>query len=208
MTRKEIVLSKLVEVPEKEWAAVAIKCRDHIRLRIKHKTLFGAHSTSNLGMPAEQYYFNNAVEKLYDPINGWDWKFETYTLEEQLIRIINSMISEEVRKVKTSKADALNIVYSEDETFIESFDDSLSIEEVVEGEERIQKFIDQISTAIQGDEDLEMLYLFIQDGKSYDEIAIELGFPDKNKLYKLVERLKDKVKKYLIFMKKSNDQKS
>lgn len=191
MNRLEKVLKRLTQITEGEWKVIIAKCTEHIRLRLRHRQQMGAHSPQNLGMPAVDYYFQNAVEKLYD--GTWDWKFEKYTLEEQFIRIIDSMISEEVRKYKTKKSQEVKIFYKENIREFETYLDIYTPEETKEIEEQFQNFIDIIEQAINGDEDLELMFILIQEGKSTDEICQELDW-DKRKLYKARARLKSKTK--------------
>lgn len=195
MTRKEIVLAKLIEVPEKEWLVAMAKCRDHIKLKLKRKTLTGAHSSATLSMPAADYYINTAIQKLYEE-DGWDWKFEKYTLPEQLIRIINSMISEQVRKFKVEKANNPIIQVTDDERIFEA-NDIITDEEAAEKEAVIDEFLELTEAAIQGDDNLEMLYLHLMEDKGYPEIANEMNM-DIKKIYKLAERLKEKVRKQAV----------
>ncbi len=194
MKRSKKVLDKLTKVTDNEWKVVITKCTEHIRLRLRHRQRMGAHSPQNLGMPAVDYYFQNAVEKLYE--GTWDWKFEKYSLEEQLVRIINSMISEEVRKYKTKKSKAVRIFYKEDITDYETYLDIYELQKTEEVEQQFQKFVNTIVEAIKGDEDLELLFILIQDGKSSNEICEELGWK-KQKLYKARAKLKSKVKTYV-----------
>lgn len=190
MTRKEVVLSKLVAVSDSEWLAAMAKCREHMKLKLKRKTLTGAHSTAVLSMPAHDYYLTNAIQKLYE-VDGWDWKFEKFTLTEQLIRIINSMISEQVRKYKVEKANNPAVQFTDDESV---FEDILTDEEAAEKEAVIDEFLGLTETAIKGDDNLEILYLHLMEGKAYPDIAKEMNM-DIKKIYKLAEKLKEKVKK-------------
>lgn len=192
MTRKEVVLSKLVEVSESEWLAAMAKCREHMKLKLKRKTLTGAHSTAVLSMPAPEYYLINAIQKLYEP-DGWDWKFEKFTLSEQLIRIINSMISEQVRKYKVEKTNNPAVQYTNDDEVFET-EDQLTEEETKEREAIIDEFLGITEEAIKGDDNLETLYLHLMDNKSYSDVAKEMNM-DIKKVYKLAEKLKEKVKK-------------
>lgn len=195
MNRLEKVLQRLTQVSDDEWKVIVTKCTEHIRLRLIHRQKMGAHSSQNLGIPAVDYYFKNAVEKLYRGI--WDWKFESYSLEEQLIRIIDSMISEEVRKYKTRKSQAVRLSYSDDMNKYERYLDIFDPEETEDLEQQFQDFVSTIEQAIEGDEELEFLYILIQEGKSNDEICEELDW-DKHKLYKAKDRLKTKTKSFII----------
>lgn len=202
MTQRDIVLSKLVQVSEKEWLVAMAKCREHIKLKLKNKTLTGAHSEAILKMPAPDYYFTHAVQKLYE-VDGWIWQFEKFDLIEQLVRIINSMISEQVRKYKVEKNKIPVVASTENETDFDSIDDSLTKEEIVEREKAVDEFLKITEAAISGDEDLEILFLHLMDKKEYSEIAVEMN-RDIKKIYKLAERMKEKVRNYATDNKKSN----
>ncbi len=138
-----------------------------------------------------------AIQGLYEKEKedgAWDWKFEKYTLTEQLIRIINSMISEQVRKFKVEKAKLPVIQYTDDETTLDDPQDLLTDEAAAEKEGIIDEFLNLTQEAIKGDDNLEMLYLHLMEGKEYSEIAKEMNMEIK-KIYKLAEKLKEKVKK-------------
>jgi hypothetical protein len=189
MKRHQEVLEKLLSVVEKEWMIVLKKCKEHIKHRIQQKTKFGAHNEQNLGEDAYGYYLKTAIEKLYS--GDWDWKFEEYTLLEQLIRIVDSLISETVRKFKTKKAQSLQIEYKEDLSYAEEVL-VFTEEDAIQLEKKSNDRIKLIEVAINGDEDLEFLFLYILESKSYKEICIELDWP-KSKLYKVVEKLRKKI---------------
>lgn len=194
MDRLKKVLNKLTQVTDDEWKVIIAKCSEHISLRLKHRQQMGAHSPQNLGMPAIDYYLQNAIKKLYE--GTWDWQFEKYSLEEQLIRMIDSMISEEVRKYKTDKSQAVRIFYKDDISEYETYLDIYDPEDIKEREEQFQNFINTIEQAIEGDEDLELLFILIHEGKSLDEICEELEWK-KQKLYKLIDKLKTKTKSFV-----------
>ena len=109
MSARTEVLDKLHRVIEKEWAGVMKVCKEHINMKVRHKTLFGAHSQVRLGMDPFQFYFHEALTKLYEGV--WDWQYEKFSLLEQMKRIIDSIISEEVRKSKTAKEKKQTVRY-------------------------------------------------------------------------------------------------
>mgnify|MGYP000645308201 CR=1 FL=1 len=189
--RKKLVLDKLEQVEEEEWLVVLEKARKHIEIRIKGRTKYGAHSEENLGMDAIDCYVGETIKRLYEGIR--DWKFETRSLEVEFIRIIDSIISEEVRKIKDKPEDATKIISVDPDSFL--------IEDVEQSEENVEKlYEEQVTTifdAISGDEVLEEIFLLIHDGKTYDEIAKKLDIP-KSKIYRAVDKIKRKVKSNLI----------
>lgn len=99
---EEIEISRrLREIPRSVIIDAIKKCYIHVDLRLQNKTLSGAHCEQRLGMPAHDYYVGNAIKALYEL--RWEWKYEQYDISTQLIRIIDSMISAEVRKFKSER---------------------------------------------------------------------------------------------------------
>jgi hypothetical protein len=194
MVRLETVISKLTQVSDDEWRIVIAKSKRLIEFRTGGKTQYGAHSTERLGMSSFDYYFQNTVLKLYD--GAWDWQFEKYTLAEQVCRIVGSMISEEVRKYKSEKKDKLlgkEVPFEEVEPWfgVNPEDE----EDTLEREQQDEKLIELIEKAIEGNEDMETLFLLKMEGQDSDEICQTLSW-EKRKLYKVTERMKNKVLSY------------
>lgn len=108
MTRREVVLKKLTELSNDEIDNAIKQLTLHVKARLRFnsivdRTTAGAHSEQSLGIPAVEYYVGESIRKLYSPNDGWDWKFEKFTLVEQLTRIANSLISHNVDQHKNAK---------------------------------------------------------------------------------------------------------
>lgn len=185
--RKKLVLERLEKVDEEEWLVVLDKARKHVEIRVKGRTKYGAHSEENLGMPAVDYYVGETIKRLYE--GKRDWKFEERILELEFIRIIDSMISEEVRKIQDKPEDATKIISVEPDSYL--IDDVEQSED--NAEELYSEQVSLIFEAISGEEDLEEIFLLIHDGKYYDEISSSLKIP-KAKIYRAIEKIKRKVK--------------
>lgn len=99
---------RLEAVSEREWVATLERCKKHLESRLRQRTLYGAHTAENLGDDSHDYYTSFAYEAILS--GRWKWKSE-FSLAEQMIRIINSRISEEVEKVKREKSEALEVKY-------------------------------------------------------------------------------------------------
>lgn len=104
MTRREIVLKRLHSLSDKEQEEAVSELTRFVMKKLRKgskfdRTLSGAHSEQNLGEEAVSYYVGKSIIALYKP-DGWDWKFEARSLAEQLIRIANKFISDEVVKYK------------------------------------------------------------------------------------------------------------
>lgn len=170
---------RFVNTSESEWKVALAKGKDYIKWKLKQKTLFGAHLSSNLGSDPVDHYLGIAYEKL---ISGeWEWKNEL-TLSEQLMRIIGSYISKEVEKTKTNKTAAFSLEYRDMEQDFYSLVDSQG-----DDEEYLIK-IKAIQEAIKGDNELEFMWEAIKEGKKRVEIAELLEIKPKQ-LDKLREKL-------------------
>lgn len=194
MKRLEQVIQLIEKVSDDEWRVYAKKCKDHINIRVGNKTAYGAHSDNNLEMSPFDFYFNGAVTKIMD--GSWDWKFENYTLLEQLIRIIDSMISEEVRKYKTLKAQSNTIHNVGDDDLFDHIASDFDIEASDENEQEFIRQIDLVKQSINGDKELELFYLCIENHMKFTEIAKEMQI-DIKRAYKLGDKLKEKTRKLI-----------
>lgn len=184
-------INRVLNVSDDDWRVVVKKVKNHLRIR---KILFsttGVHSESNFGMSPMDYYLGNAIEKLFD--GKWIWKKEL-TISEQVIRIIDSMISTELEKAVTEKAKSVNIEY------VDAFKDlwllptNVNILPSDDIERDFKEKIELIYKAIEGNDDLELLFLCIQQNMKSKEIAKEMGIPIE-RVYKLSEKLKSKANK-------------
>jgi hypothetical protein len=194
MKRLEQVLQQINKVTDDEWRICADKCKKHIELRLGNKTVYGAHSEKNLDMSPFAFYFTGAYTKIMEGVR--DWKFEQYNLLEQLIRIIDSMISEEVRKYKTAKAQAIKIYNVGDHDLFGHITSDLDVEPTEENELEFIRQIEILKQAIDGDEELELFYLCIESQMKYPEIATEMKI-DIKRAYKLGEKLKERTQKLI-----------
>ncbi len=202
MTRKEKSLKKLTEVPDEEWQIAMLKCQKLINWRIKGRTRYGCHSEKRLGMPVFDYYFHGAIEKLYDGV--WEWK-DQYSLAKQLHRIIGSMISDEVRKYKVEqkKPEKNHQIVPFDEqvhSIGEELDEFLTAEEK---ENISDRQLELIEKAIEGDPNMESVYLLKLEGKSSKEICEELGW-ERKKFYRVNAQMCEQVKILLMNLKNGN----
>lgn len=197
MERKKLVLQKLTEINENEWITAMKKCKELIDLRVKGRTKYGCHSEERLGMIPFDYYFQIAIDKLYDGV--WNWQFEKYSISEQLCRIIGSVISEEVRKYKVEENKnfkPLGSFHSFDEL---AFFIGVDIDEYIKGKTEKEIYEEQlniIEQAIEGKDKMELLFLLILEGKSNEEICEELDWK-KKALYKTAYQMKKRVKNYI-----------
>ena len=177
MTRRELVLNKLYELPEDEVSEAVRKLVHHVEARMRLGSFFdrtrtGAHGEKNLGINAIDYYVGETIKRLYSP-NGWDWKFEKFTLAIQLMRIANKLISDKVEEFKRKKADLPTI----DGRDIGDIHDVDAIAEVhmYQNEEIYSKVIEIAHEESKGDDDLEFFTLRYFEGADFASIAREMA---------------------------------
>ncbi len=160
---------KITALNDADWKVALAKCKEHIKWRLKQRTLSGAHSASNLGSEPVDHYLGIAYEKILD--GKWEWK-DDYTLGQQMIRVANSYISKEVEKATSAKGEALQIIYKDvEEEFYDLAEPPDDDSEVKEFETRILA----IETAVAGDEELEFMIEGLKEGKKRADIAELLG---------------------------------
>ncbi|MFX1277514.1 MAG: hypothetical protein ACFFAT_21045, partial [Promethearchaeota archaeon] len=141
------------------------------------------------------YYVSESIKRLYDP-DGWDWKFEKFTLEQQLARIADKLISDSVSSFKRKKEKSPIFI---DKDVSEQYDIQNYPNEIYYSEEFFKKFRD---LAFEVSEDDEILFYFTTlyfDNKDFNCIAKELGIPieevyaKRKKLVRRLMKLKDKL---------------
>lgn len=160
---------KIEQLGQDDWKVALVKCKEHIKWRLRQRTLSGAHSASNLGADPVDHYLGIAYEKI---LNGeWDWKDE-HTLAQQMIRIADSYISKEVEKAMSVKGSALHIVYKDVE---EEFYDLPSPPADDSEQQEMDQRLKAIEMAVTGEEDLEFMIEGLKEGKKRADIADLLG---------------------------------
>lgn len=169
---------------DKDWRAAIKKCKDHLGWKLKQKTLYGAHSSANLGVDPKEYYLSLVLEKLLS--GEWEWQTQ-FSLIEQLIRIINSLISKEVERKQTQRSENFKIEYRDIEAEFYDFgdlSDASDSEEIQEYKRRVSI----IEDAIHGDQQLLDFWEAVQAGYKRSDTAEILGITPKQ-LDKVKEKL-------------------
>ncbi len=182
-------LEKLESVTETDWVGALGQCRDHVTLRLKRRTLFGAHAEERLGMDPVDYYVSYAYDAILD--GQWEWK-DGRTLGQQMVRIADNRIGKEVEKYKTSHDGKFSISGENIDAFFYSEDPPPGEPTIVQ-EAVFSKQIAIIEEAVKGNENLEIFWECVKDGMKRDEIA---GFMEKKpkQIDKLREKLIGKIK--------------
>jgi len=187
MDNDKEILQHLNSITDIEWMDVVDKLTIYVHFKLKGRTLFGAHSEQNLGGNPVDYYVDEAIGKLFSL--EWKWQFEKYSLLEQLQRVVGSMISTNVKKLKTKKED---IILMEEDKLI-SMDKSEINDYDVEYYEIFKNALEECS---KDDEDLQLYVMALDECISFDEMVTATGF-EKKKLYVLQKKMTRRVTTYL-----------
>lgn len=180
--------SKLSYLTDNDWKVALAKCEEHIKWKLKQKTLSGAHAAASLGADPIEHYLGIAYEKVLT--GEWEWKDE-FTLSQQLIRIADSYISKEIVKATSPKGQALKIEYTDIE---EEFYDLAEPPNNENENQQMDNRLKQIEEAATGDENLEFMIEGLKEGKKRSDIAELLGI-NVRQLDKLREKLMRRVQK-------------
>lgn len=86
---------RLDAVTDKEWREALDEVTAYLRWRLAGKTQRGAHSEKELGMPALDYYQEEAVVKLIE--GDWKWQ-DRFSLGKQLVRIATDLVTKQTQK--------------------------------------------------------------------------------------------------------------
>ncbi|MBL7472226.1 hypothetical protein [Robertkochia sediminum] len=177
--RKRQIQIELDKISQHQWEEICTRCKSFLRKKLFNKTNFGAHSERDLGLPAIDYYFEEAVSKIFT--FEWEWQFEKYSIVEQIIRIAGSMISKNVEKYRRKMEKGyFETEYSDNmayDLFDEVYDES--IDKLLECIERIVK---------EGDAFMQMHWESIKEGLKSKQIAEIIEKPV-NYVYRQNEKL-------------------
>lgn len=183
---------------EYQWAIALEKCREHIQIRLKRRTTYGAHTAERLGEDPYDYYAAYAYEAILS--GRWEWK-DSHTLSEQMILVADSTISTEVEKMesKKEKNNGTKLAYDDIVTLFYGQDilpDKLDmVKEIL-----INKQVSIIEETIKNNDDFENLWECIKDGMKRTEIAAFMEKTPKQ-LDKIRERFIKKIKESPYFEK-------
>lgn len=190
MTKREQALKRLQEISDEEMRDAIKELTLHVKARLRFgsladRTKSGAHSEASLGVDPIDYYVGDSIKRLFDP-DGWEWKFERFTLAEQLKRIANKLLSDSVERYKRRKENA-PVIVEKDVSEIYDLPDQSGVDE-----ETFTRLRDLAYEVAKDDDNLAWFTLRYFEGATDDAIAGELKIK-KEEVYvlrkKLVRRL-------------------
>lgn len=177
MTRRELVLTKLQQIPDNEVQEAIKQLTHYVKARLRYRSLSdrtksGAHGQKNLGMDAIDFYVGESIRRLYEP-TGWDWKFEKFSFSEQLMRIANKLISQKVDEYKNKKEKLPKI---DERDTGDIFDlQEIALENINGNEELYEKLIQLSHELSKDDDNLQYFTLRYFEKASFDTIAKEMN---------------------------------
>lgn len=196
---KEMEISKrLRAVSMAEWDSVLKKCYVHLQLKLMYKTLTGAHCAQRLGMEPADFYVGSAYKLLFE--GSWQWQFEKYDLATQMIRIINSLISNEVRKYKTEQKENSQLPLLRVNDSFDDIEDEENDDESPDTDHSL-KYAMALANACLGNLRYAEFVKMKKEGKSYKEIADTFGCTI-NDAYQMMETIARRARK--IFLEQTN----
>lgn len=112
-TASKEIEEQLRNMTNAEWETLLNNLQQFVEMKLRGRTKYGAHSVYFLGEEACEYYIMISISKVLTMERKWDFKI--FTLEDQLKRIIGSLMSKNVERFKNQKVQFLH----EDEDTLE-----------------------------------------------------------------------------------------
>lgn len=197
MNYKEFNSKRLNGVSEKEWREALDEVTAYLRWRLAGKTQRGAHSELELGMPALDYYQEEAVVKLIE--GEWKWQ-ERFTLGKQLERIAADLVTKQVQKWERAHGTAEGETNTDCTDFTDGFvRPKLELVELREperlpdtidddGQEELDETYEVVMALVADNEELTLYVQAIQECNSFFDLPDKMGIPIK-RVYRLQEKL-------------------
>lgn len=180
---------RLNGVSEKQWREALDEVTAYLRWRLAGKTQRGAHSEKELGMPALDYYQEEAVVKLIE--GEWKWQ-ERFTLGKQLERIAADLVTKQVQKwerahpMLTEDGSLKELVELRDpERLPDNIDE--------DGQEELDDTYNLVYELVEDDEELTIFVGAIEYCGNFKDLPEHTGWEMK-KVYRMMEKLMRRIK--------------
>ncbi len=187
------ILAELDKISHETWRKAVQKCHAHIGLKLYNKTNSGAHCEQRLGVSAVDFYVEFAYRQLFTLV--WKWQFEKYSIEEQMIRVIDSKISEEVRKYRVEVSRNKKTILVENEQLSMVFEDIPDDSDEADSNTE-KEMMEALEKACENNEIFKEFISLKKQGLSYDDIGAKMNRA-KEDLYQMQETISRRAKKNL-----------
>ena len=192
---------RLETVSDKQWREALDELTAYLRWRLKGRTQRGAHSDRELGMPALDYYQEEAVVKLIE--GDWKWQ-DRFSLGKQLERIAADLITKQVQKwerehpllTEDGRCKRDDVIPERKPEMIEYSDDMEQYSEMVDddGQEELDETYDVVYTLVADDEELTLFVSAIEHCGNFKDLPEHTGWEMK-KVYRLMEKLMRRIRR-------------
>lgn len=199
---------RLEAVSEQDWREALDELTAYLTWRLRGKTAKGAHSEKVLGMPAFDYYQEEAVVKLIE--GEWKWQ-ERFTLGKQLEKIAANLITKQCERYQrahpwmdpgeiegdSENDDGLENGFGGRQTqFIEVMDPERLPDSIDDdGQEELDETYEVVMALVADNEELTLYVLAIQECNSFFDLPDKMGIPIK-KVYRLQEKLMRRINRW------------
>ena len=191
----EFNAKRLSGVSEKQWREALDEVTAYLRWRLAGKTQRGAHSEKELGMPALDYYQEEAVVKLIE--GEWKWQ-ERFTLGKQLEKIAADLVTKQVQKwerahplqMEDGRSKMEDVVPLRKPELIEFTDDIEQYGDTIDddGQKELDETYEKVFVLVADDKELTLYVEAIVHCNRLDELPGYLGVTIQ-KVYRLQEKL-------------------
>ena len=191
----EFNAKRLSGVSEKQWREALDEVTAYLRWRLAGKTQRGAHSEKELGMPALDYYQEEAVVKLIE--GEWKWQ-ERFTLGKQLEKIAADLVTKQVQKwerahplqTEDGRWKMEDVVPLRKPELIEFTDDIEQYGDAIDddGQKELDETYEKVFVMVADDKELTLYVEAIVHCNRLDELPGYLGVTIQ-KVYRLQEKL-------------------
>ena len=191
----EFNAKRLSGVSEKQWREALDEVTAYLRWRLAGKTQRGAHSEKELGMPALNYYQEEAVVKLIE--GEWKWQ-ERFTLGKQLEKIAADLVTKQVQKWERAHPNLMvdgrskmeDVVPLRKPELIEFTDDIEQYGDTIDddGQKELDETYEKVFVLVADDKELMLYVEAIVHCNRLDELPGYLGVTIQ-KVYRLQEKL-------------------
>lgn len=194
---------RLEGVTDKEWREALDEVTAYLRWRLQGKTKRGAHCERELGMPALDYYQEEAVVKLIE--GDWLWQ-ERFTLGKQLEKIAADLVTKQTQKwlrahpLLTEDGKLKNdeeTVAQRKQELIELTDDLEQFAGIVDddGQEELDETYEQVFALVADNEELTIFVSAIEHCGNFKDLPEHTGWDIKH-VYRLMEKLMRRIKRW------------